>query len=1085
MKKHLLLLCMSCLWLLSGVSAQVSFNANITSGCGPLSVIFTNNSSVGNYYVWDFHDGNSPKVYTYNTTHTFINGGNYYVNLNVYDTTGHGMMPKGSYSMNIQVNGSSLNTSADTVCPNEIFSAYINPNGNNYSWTFGDGGSSTQSNPQHTYTNLGVDTLKVTVNTGGMCGMQHFKTVVVVKANAKPSANFGSSSFSSCPTDPITFYPRNQNASSYSWTFGDGGTSTQSMPSHAYASTGNYPVKLTITSSCGTTATYTDTARIQGNIHFGSGSSISSSGFQGCPGDNFNFNYYGGSAKSMTWKFGTGDSLSGQNVNYSFATAATYTVTLRLHNGCNNDTTLSKVIQVKSNLPFTGNAQMQVFPNPVCPNDAVFTNSSSGSAYKWYSGNAAHDSSSAQKPSFSYSSVGTYTVSLKLYNGCGRDTLITSTVIVNNSAPAIPPIHSGNNNNWGSPSSSACPGDTVIFFTQIPGNLLWTFGDGTSTTHSTPINAGNGTAYIVKHVYSTTGNFNVKLTVTNGCGNSATDSLSYPVGGSSPVNGSINFIGNKNNNNNNNQYTFNTCEMVDILGAGGSSYKWYFGNGDSIITTQAEVHYKYLTAGTYTIKLVVKNGCGNTGTYYSNVIINGMNTSLVSTNLLCNSAGNGQIVTNVNGGFTPYRYSLNNGPYFSSGTFANLTAGSYTITVKDSAGCLVTATSTLTQPTALSLSTSSTNSTCGNSNGGASVVVSGGTPAYTYSWQGGASTSSITNVAAGSYQITVSDANGCTSNKNVAVSDNGGPAVTFSNTIAPVCISAGSFALTGGSPAGGTYSGVGVSGGAFYNPAAAGAGVHQVSYTYTNTGCTASATNTITVNALPHVSIASNPPNGSVCAGSSLTLTATGASTYSWTGSITNGVAFTPAGPGSYTVTATDANNCSATANIGVTVNALPTVTLNFTGHDTTGSCQSSVNLTGGTPAGGNYSGTGVNNNSFSPSAVGNGNYTITYMYSDSHGCSASKSAVLHVLPCPLFIQEQTLNPLKVYPNPSNGIITVETPGQTGTLEVMNLIGEVLYTQKITQMVETLSLNTQANGVYLIRMVDAKGISVQRIIIQK
>jgi PKD repeat protein len=1070
-------MCMSLLWLLTGVSAQVSFTANISNGCGPLSVIFTNSSSVGNYNVWDFHDGNAARVYTVNATHTFINGGNYNVNLNVYDTTGHGMMPKGSYSMNIQVNGSSLYTSADTVCPNETFSAYINPSGNNYSWTFGDGGSSTQSNPQHSYTSPGVDTVKVTVNTNGSCGTQHFKMPVIVKANAHPSANFGTSGFQVCPTDMVNFYPRNQNASSYSWTFGDGGTSTQSQPSHSYASPGKYPVKLTVTSSCGTSSSQTDTIYVNGNIHFGSNTSFSSSGSQGCPHDVFNFNYNGNSAQTMVWKFGTTDSTGGQYVSYSWPSAGTYTVTLKLHNGCGNDTVLSNVVQIKSNLPYTGNAQMQIFPNPVCPNDAVFCNGSSASAYKWYSGDAANDSSSAAQPNFSYSAIGTYTVSLKLYNGCGKDTLIKSTVTVNNSAAAIPPSH-GNNGNWGSPSSSACPGDTVIFFTEIPASLLWTFGDGTSTTHSTAINGGNGTAYIVKHVYSTAGNYNVKLTVSNGCGNSASDSLSFPVGGSSPVNGSINLLGNKNSNP-------KTCETLDFLGAGGSSYKWYFGNGDSIITTQAEVHYKYKTAGNYTITLVVKNGCGNSATYTKNITIDGMNPSLVSTNLLCNGAGNGQIVTNISGGFTPYKYSINNGPYFSSGTFANLAAGTYTITVKDSLGCLVNAISTLTQPTALALSTSSTNSTCSSSNGGAAVVASGGTPAYTYSWQGGATTTSITNVPAGSYQITVTDSKGCTSNKSVAVSDNGGPVVTFNNTIAPVCISAGSFSLTGGSPAGGTYSGVGVSGGAFYNPVAAGAGVHQISYTYTNAGCTASATNTITVNALPHVSIASTPPNGSVCVGSSLTLTATGANTYSWTGSISNGVAFTPAGPGSYTVTATDGNNCSNTANISVTVNALPTVGLSFTGHDTVGSCQASISLNGGTPAGGNYSGTGVNNNAFSASSVGNGNYTITYMYSDSHGCSASKSAVLHVLPCPLFIQEQALNPLKVYPNPSNGIITVETPGQTGILEVMNLLGEVLYTQRITQLVETLSLNSQANGVYLIRMIDAKGISVQRIIIQK
>jgi PKD repeat protein len=1083
MKKRLLVSCISLMcWFSNAYSVgTVSFTASTTNGCAPLAVTFTNTSTTGNYYQWNFNDGTN--VFTLNASHTFNYPRGFSVSLTAFDTTNHGMVMLGFYQMNIQVNGSSVNTTADSVCPGETFGASVYPNANSYSWNFGDGGTAgNQQNVTHVYSVANTYTMQVSISSGG-CGTQNFSIPVVVKANVHPSAFFSRNGNGSCPNDPVQFYPRNQNANSYAWVFGDGSsqTSNQSQMSHSYSAPNKYPVKLTVTSSCGTSSTYIDTVNITGNIHFPSSSQIQSSLNQACPNDQISFNYNGVNALSYLWKFTSKDSSANQNPNFAFALAGTYTVTLKLHNGCGNDTTLSKIVQVKPNLPFQGNVQMQFYPNPVCPNDQVNFRASSANTLKWYFGDAAHDSSSLDRPSFSYPALGTYTVTLKLYNGCGRDTIITNPITVNNSnVPSI--SHSGNNGNWGSPSSSACPGDTVLFYAQVDGNLLWSFGDGTTTTHSTPIDGGNGTAYIVKHVYSTSNNFNVKLTVTNGCGNTASDSLSYTVGGSSPVNGSINILGKSNNN------TYNACAALNLLGAGGSHYKWYFGNGDSIITTQAQISYKYKTAGSYTITLKVTNGCGNTGIYTKNITILGMSPSLASTNLLCNGAGSGQINASVSGGSQPYLFAINAGPYFSSGNFMNLAAGTYTITVKDSANCLVSQTTTLTQPTALALVPSSTNSSCGGSTGIASVAISGGTPAYTYSWQGGASTSSISSLHSGSYQVTVTDANACSINTSIAVNDNAGPVVTFSNTITPVCVNASSFALTGGSgtPSGGTgtYAGIGVSGGAFYNPAAAGAGTHTISYTYTQGGCTSSATNTITVNPLPHINIASSPANGQVCTGSSLTLTATGANTYTWNNSVNNGIAFTPASSGSYTVTGVDGNNCSSTANIAVTLNSIPVVSLSFTGHDTLGTCQSTVNLSGGSPAGGNYSGMDVSANAFSPSSAGAGTYTITYTYTNNTGCTASKSTALHVLPCPLFVPEQKANGfLKVYPNPSDGNMVVEVSEQSGLIEVMNLVGELIYSRKITQLTESLNLQSQPDGVYLIRVSSKNSSAVQRIVL--
>jgi PKD repeat protein len=1039
MKKNLLLLCIGMLCILGQASAQsISMSTTNTNGCAPFPVTFNNTSSIGNYTQWNFGDG-TPNSFIYNPTHTFNSSGNFNVQMSVFDTTGKGMVFKGSQNTNINVNGMNLYTSGDTVCPGETFSAYLNPNGgNNYSWTFGDGSSSTQQNVTHTYSTPGVDTLKLSVS-NNCGGVQHFVRPIYVKAGGHPSAYFSSNGGNVCPNDILQFYPANNSASAYSWTFGDGGTSTQNQPTHSYGATGPFTVTLKLTSSCGTSSTSSNIVNVTGTNYFQNNISINSSYNQACPHDAVNFSFNNNiQALSIVWKFGTTDSIvvlgnnnnnNNQGINYAWATAGTYTVTAKLHNGCNHDTTVSKVMNIKGGLPYTGNVGMQMNPNPVCPNDAVTFYTTTASAYKWYFGNAGHDSSTLASPTFSYPSAATYTVGLKLYNGCGRDTLITSNLVVNNNTPAIVLSHlKGNgNDNWGAPSNTSCAGDTVIFYAMGGmGSLHWSFGDNTTAIGGTPLNFGNQVIYIMKHVYMSNAPFNAKLTVTNSCGNSSSDSLIYTVGGSTPVNGSINIVGQNNNNNNSN--TANACQTIVMLGAGGSMYHWHFGNGDSLNTSGAQISYAYKTAGTYTISLRVTNGCGNSATYTQNITINGMNPSLTPTSLLCNASGNGKIIVAVSGGYAPYTYSINGGPYQTSATFNNLSASTYTVTIKDSLACKVSSMTTLTQPTPLVLTPGSVNSTCGNTNGSATANMSGGTLAYTYSWQAGGATATLSAQHSGSYLVTVTDGNGCSVNATIPINDVGGPVVTYVSAQGPYCINASSVTLSGGTPGGGTYTGLGVSGGAFFNPAAAGVGMHIINYTVTSGPCTASASDTLIVYALPHVTAFSSPANGAVCTGGSVTLNGGGASSYSWSGGKSDGLAFVPGSSLTYTVTGTDAHGCSATASTAITVNPYPTVALAFgPGKDTVNICQSNIVFNEGTPSGGTYSGPGVTNNSMNPSSIGRGIYPITYMYTTTSGCAASHTANLHVLPCPLTI---SLTPTNLVCNGAgNGKITATANG--------------------------------------------------------
>lgn len=172
-------------------------------------------------------------------------------------------------------------------------------------------------------------------------------------------------------------------------------------------------------------------------------------------------------------------------------------------------------------------------------------------------------------------------------------------------------------------------------------------------------------------------------------------------------------------------------------------------------------------------------------------------------------------------------------------------------------------------------------------------------------------TLTVTNVASG----------GCTANDAVDVTVNPIPVVT-SGTYGPFCIDNGTVNLSG-TPAGGTFSGTGVTGTNF-DPTV---GTQTITYSYTDVNnCSNSATTQIVVNLLPVVDAGANQ---TICFGTSVTLSGTGASTYSWSPAVTNGVPFVPAlGQITYYVTGTDANGCveEDSVIIGVLPQPIPVV---------------------------------------------------------------------------------------------------------------------------------------------------------------
>jgi len=345
------------------------------------------------------------------------------------------------------------------------------------------------------------------------------------------------------------------------------------------------------------------------------------------------------------------------------------------------------------------------------------------------------------------------------------------------------------------------------------------------------------------------------------------------------------------------------------------------------------------------------------------------------------------------------------GPGVAGGVFTptNAGIGVHTIdyTYADINGCAVTVSQSVEVFALPSVGIASQGTVCID---GGAVTLSGGFPAGgTYSGTGvtaGSFDPAAAGLGAHAITYTYSDANGCdlSVQTNIVVTDL--PAVDHTN-IAPVCVSDAAFMLSGGNPAGGSYSGTGVSGGMF-NPAIAGVGSHVVVYSYTDGyGCTNSISKVVTVNDLPAVTLA---PVADRCVNSAAVALTGGfplGGSYSGAG-VMNGM-FNPAvaGVGAHTITYsyTNASGCQASAQYTVNVSAQPVVSFNVPSAVCTNN--GAVTLSGGSPAGGSYSGAGVSNGMFYPSAVGAGSHTITYSYTDGNGCTSSTTATMIVYALP------------------------------------------------------------------------------------
>ncbi len=571
----------------------VDFNANILTGCYPLTVRFTDLSTggFGNTDVswqWDF--GNGTTSTTQNPSVTYSISGTYTVTLIVTNDKGCARTISRSNYITVTngVNAGFTNSqpaSCNAPAPISFTDASTGPGTLSYFWDFGDGTTSTMQNPTHTYLINGSFTPILTVSSSSGCtDSVHGSTPIGIGSTTPDFTSPATVCVNATAVFTNTSLPAPANAS---WSFGDGGTSSQINAIHIYTTPGTYTVILTSSNPLCNDSVSKSIVVVPGPVaNFTSPNNASCT-----PPLTVNFQDQSTGAVSWQWNFGDGTTSSQQNPSHTYNSYGTDTVRLVVTNagGCTDTIVKAGFVNIQQvdvsipNLPARGCIPLSLTLTPTIVSVDPIT------SYQWDFGDGT--TSTSPNPTHTYGVQGSYTVRLitRTNTGC------LDTVLINNA------VRVGTN-----PTADFTASPLVVCthqpiqFTDLSGPVvdewLWDFGDSTTSTAKNPT-----------HMYSDSGFFTVTLVASNsGC--SATRTRTNYIHILPPV---ADF-----------DYTLVSCadrlefnftdRSVVNPAATPLNWSWNFGDGSPLSALQNPTH-RFPALGSYTVTLIVNNGtCSDT-----------------------------------------------------------------------------------------------------------------------------------------------------------------------------------------------------------------------------------------------------------------------------------------------------------------------------------------------------------------------------------------------------------------------------------------------------------------------------------------
>lgn len=555
------------------------FSADLTSSCDPSQLFkFSAAAQGAAEYLWQFGDGTVSTQASPNKI--FSSPGTYAVSLKVTNQAGcSDSLSKQAY-INIY-DRESLRIIASDSSGCAPFKPKLSSNINDaasYQWDFGNGQTSAAASFSPTYSTPGQYnvTLKVTMASG--CSFTRTEQVFIWVA-ANPIAGFGLSNTVGCAPLKPRITNTSTGAVSYLWSFGDNTSSNQENPEKTYIQSGQFTMKLTVTSAEGCSASFQLTNSISVNAPV---TKFNASDTMGCPPHSVSFNNLSLGAASSLWIFSDGTTSNETNPSKIFNEAGNYDVTLVVtgSNGCKD--TLKKSGYIRVNFD-----QASYTPPPpvsgCAPLNVSFENNDPDAiSYRWDFGDGY--TSTAANPSHVYESPGTYTVSLVVDNGTGCKQLypVYQVIKVEGGEPGF------------TVDISPCPPHIVSFKDTTHGAVswYWEFGDGSTSTEQTP-----------GHLYAENKIHHVSLTTTtaSGCSNTyiGFNAVNFASLAATFV---TNYV----------PGPFPRTVYFSNTTPGATNWHWDFGDGNTS-TEQNPVHV-YQTEGDYLVNLVVNSdSCKRTG----------------------------------------------------------------------------------------------------------------------------------------------------------------------------------------------------------------------------------------------------------------------------------------------------------------------------------------------------------------------------------------------------------------------------------------------------------------------------------------
>ena len=597
--QSLWILIFSCWAVLSQGQITANFSANVTTGCTPVLIQFTDLSTstasgIASWH-WDFGDNTNTGVQ--DPAKVFSNAGLFTICLTVTDSLGNA----DTLCITDYISISSSPTAEFMAVPTagcvpvsvqftDQSTAGSNPI-NSWQWSFGTGASSNTQNPQFTYNTINSYTVSLTVTDQNGCFDQVIKSGYITVSDI-PDANFTAATTQFCSFPATANFANTTNVPTganmfYQWYFGDGDSSNAQSPSHTYANPGNYDVTL-IATDTSSTSQCSDTISLHDFIEIFSNNSLTFSNTPSAGCDNVSVQFTNTTvcpSTNWSWDFGDNTTSSLENPSHTYSSPGTYDVIFSaIVDGTSLvDTCFSCVtVNVTPTVDYTTTGTIATCFLPITASFAG-TSNNPNVTYLWDFGDTT---STAQTPSHTWTTAGTYPVTLTVTSpeGCSN-TIVKDTVFAR---PVIA--------NYIENRVSSCIGsdieflDSTISYYPIT-SWAWDFTDTTSIDQNPTI------------TFSDTGSYVVTLIVTNSLGCVDTISNTAFVGDSVV----IDFMADDTIVCIDQDINFTNLTDPSILNQV-SQWSWDFGDGGT--SNNYEPTHAYTDTGTYTVILTATyNNC--------------------------------------------------------------------------------------------------------------------------------------------------------------------------------------------------------------------------------------------------------------------------------------------------------------------------------------------------------------------------------------------------------------------------------------------------------------------------------------------